>query len=183
MKLSTLIILIISSIFLVLGCGNGPQEKDVERSIFSVMRGFETSTNKVEPQLIKEYGNGADLKFISKDETIVNEMLIFFKDDNTISYTGACNLVDYEDRYSDYIVNGKLIYDCLQSSESYIECEFSCDAEISGGEIETIGFDIQVNSDGFISIDTVTANGEDVEFNQWGFLTKIIKAFDPKLKN
>ncbi len=181
MRLSILIILIIGSAFLVLGCGNGPKEKDVKRSVFSIMRGFETSTNNIEPELVKEYGNGADLKFVAKNETLINEMRILLKDDNTISYSGACNLVDYKDRYSGYIVNGELIYDCIQASESYIDCEFSCDAEIIGGEVETIGFGIQISTDGLISIDAITANGEDVEFNQWDFIKKIIQAFDPKL--
>ncbi len=153
---------------------------DVKRSIYTVMRGFEASTQGKKPDISNEYENSADLRFTAKDGTLVKDMHIIQNSNNNINASGICRLSEYEDPYSGYIVDGELSYDCEQSSSSYVNCEFSCNTKLTGSKVKTLEFELEINSDNYISVASVYANGKKVKFNQWGFITNIIRAFDPK---
>ncbi len=164
-----------------LGCDFMTSQEDVKRSIYTVMRGYESSTKDVQPQIINQYSNAADLKFVSTGETIVNEMNMQIKNDNRIVVSGKCLFSGYEDPYSGYSVEGELSYDCERDDTDYVYCEFSCDAELDGGKIKQLEFLLELDSEGTLAVGSVSANGKKVKFNQWDFVQRIIKAFNPRI--
>lgn len=161
----------------LIACGASPGEEEVKRSIYTVMRGYESSTKNVDPLVTKEYGNGAELKFVSRDRTLVNEMKILIQDDKSLTASGRCLLSGYEDPYSGFGVEGELTYDCERSGQNYATCDFACQASLTGGKIKELGFELTLDSDGNISVASVTADGKEVSFSQWAFVTQIIRAF------
>lgn len=77
-------------------------------------------------------------------------------------------------------VDGESSYACQEYSNVYTNFGFSYDAEIAGGTIKTIHLPIEVTSGGYPIANSVTANGKDIDFDQWEFVTNIIRAFNPK---
>lgn len=161
------------------GCDLLTSQKDIIRSIYTVMRGWEESTRSVEPQVINEYANATDLKFTSNDETLVNRMNILVKNDHTILASGKCFFSGYEDPYSGYTVEGELAYDCERSDKDYTSCEFSCNAQLDGGKVNQLDFSLELDSEGMLKVASVTANGKKAKFDQWDFVTQIIRTFNP----
>ncbi len=162
------------------GCDLMTSQEDVKRSIYTVMRGYESSTKNTKPLIINEYANAADLKFISDDETIINEMNVLIRDDETIVVSGQCLFSGYEDPYSGYSVEGDLAYDCERDKSDYVYCEFACNAKLDGGKIKRLEFLLELDSEGTSAVGSVSANGKKVRFNQWDFVTKIIKTINPR---
>ena len=162
------------------GCDLMTSQEDIKRAIYTVMRGYETSTKNIRPQIMNQYANAADLKFISKDETIINEMHVLIREDNTIVVSGECLFSGYEDPYSGYSVEGGLAYDCEKDDTDYGSCEFSCNAKLHGGKIKQLDFLLELDSEGTLAVGSVSANGKKVRFHQWDYVTRIIRAFNPR---
>jgi hypothetical protein len=171
------ICLLLGICFFSYGCDFLLSQDEVKRSIFAVMRGYETSTEKVKPQVEKRYGNGADLRFVSMNETLVTEMRILLKDDKRLTASGTCFFSGYEDPYTDYSVDGELTFDCERSGNEEAVCDFSCNTVLSGGKVEKLVFLLNIDSQGRCSAADVMANGKKIRFNQWAFVGRIVQAF------
>ena len=156
-------------------------QEDVKRSIFTVMRGYEASTDHIKPQVSNRSTNAADLKFESMDDTLVNEMRILIKEDKTMTASGTCFYTGYEDPYSGYRVDGELAYDCEKDENDDAVCEFSCHPALTGGKVKKLEFQLNIDSDGQCSVASVFANEKKIEFYQWAFVTRIIRSFSPNL--
>lgn len=167
--------------FLSCGCDLMLSQEDVKRSIFTVMRGYESSTENIEPQVSNRYSNAADLKFKSKNDTLVNEMRLLIKEDQSISASGTCFFSGYEDPYSGYRVDGELAYDCQTDENDDAVCEFSCNTTLTGGKVKKLEFLLDIDSEGQCSVASVIANGKKIKFNQWDFVAQIVRAFSPSL--
>lgn len=161
------------------GCDLMTSQEDIKRAIYTVMRGYETSTKNIQPQIMNQYANAADLKFVSNDETIINEMHVLIRDDNSIVVSGECLFSKYEDPYSGYRVEGGLAYDCVKDDTDYGSCEFSCNAKLHGGKIRQLDFLLRLDSEGTLAVGSVSANGKKISFDQWDYVTRIIRAFKP----
>jgi hypothetical protein len=156
-------------------------QDEVKRSIYAVMRGYEASTEKVEPQVQKRYGNGAELRYVSMNETLVTEMRILLKDDKRLTASGICFFSGYEDPYTDYSVNGELSFDCERSGDEDAVCDFSCNTVLSGGKVKKLEFQLNIDSEGQCSVADVMANGKKVRFDQWAFVGRIVQTFTSSL--
>jgi hypothetical protein len=167
--------------FFSYGCDFLLSQEDVKRSIYTVMRGFEASTRNIKPEVSNQYSNAADLEFISEGETLVNRMRILLREDDSLTASGTCFFSGYEDAYSGYRVDGELEFDCEKSKDGGTACEFSCDTTLTGGKVKNLEFLLDIDSKGQCSVASVTANGKKIEFHQWDFVTKIVRAFTPHM--
>jgi hypothetical protein len=52
---------------------------------------------------------------------------------------------------------------------------------LTGGKIKKLDFSLDIDSDGRYSVSSVVANGKRIGFEQWGFVTRIIRAFTSNL--
>ena len=156
-------------------------QEDVRRSIYTVMRGYEASTKNIQPLVSNRYSNAADLEFISKDETLINQMSILIRGDNSLKASGTCFFSGYEDSYSGYRVDGELAFDCEIFKGEGTTCEFSCKTDLTGGNVKRLEFQLNIDSEGRPAVATVMANGIKFEFHQWEFVTRIVRAFTPHL--
>jgi hypothetical protein len=171
------IYLLLGISFFSYGCNFTLSQEEVKRSIYTVMRGYEVSTNDAHPQVSRRYSNAADVKFEAENETLVNEMKIMIKEDKRMTVSGTCFFSDYADPYSGYHVDGELAYDCEKSENDDAVCEFSCNTTLSGGKVKSLEFLLDINSDGEFSVASVIANGRKIEFSQWGFVANIVRSF------
>ena len=108
-------------------------------------------------------------------------MRIFIKEDKSITASGTCFFSGYEDPYSGYRVDGELTYDCEKSENDDAVCEFSCSTTLTGGKVKKLEFLLDIDSDGQCSVASVIANGKKIKFNQWAFVTRIVRTFTPHL--
>jgi hypothetical protein len=174
-------IFILLGIFgLAYGCDATSQD-DVKRAIYTVMRGYEASTDNIRPQVSDRYTNAAKLEFKSQNDALINEMSIAMKEDKTIAASGTCYYAGYEDPYSGYRVDGKLAYDCEKAENDDAACEFSCNTTLAGGKVKNLEFLLTIDADGRCSVASVIANGKKVRFNQWAFVAQIVRAFSPSV--
>lgn len=180
LKQKSIYILLVICLFSY-GCDFLLTQEDVRRSIYTIMRGYETSTKNVQPQFAERYSNGGDLKFISRNETLVNEMRILVKDDKRMTMSGTCYFSGYEDQYSGYEVNGELDFDCEKFEKDDAVCEFFCNTTLTGGKVKKLEFSLEMDSDGACSVASVIANGKKIEFDQWAFVTQIVRKFTSNL--
>jgi hypothetical protein len=173
------ICILLGMYFLSYGCDVLLTQEDVKRSIYTVMRGYEASTMDIQPQVSNRYSNAADLEFKSTNEALVNKMSILIREDNSLTASGTCLFSGYEDSYSGYRVNGELAYDCEKSEDEGASCEFSCNTTLTGGKVKKLEFLLDIDSEGRCAVASVIANGKKIKFNQWAFVTRIVRAFTP----
>jgi hypothetical protein len=175
------ICLLLGLCFFFYGCDSMISKEDVKRSIYTVMRGYEASTQNIQPQVSNRYTNAADLEFKSMNDALVNEMRILVNEDKSMTASGTCYFSGYEDPYSGYRVDGELAYDCEKSENDDAVCEFSCNTTLTGGKVNNLEFLLNIDSEGQCSVASVIANGKKIKFNQWTFVAQIVKAFTPHM--
>lgn len=173
-------IMILSAVCLFYyGCGDFVSEKDIKRAIFTVMRGFESSTRDKDPDVFQEYENAADITLSVDDGAVVNDLSLLVRDDRSMELSGTCVLSGYEDPYSGYGVDGELIYSCERSTEEITYCDFECEAVLSGGSVKTLEFSIEMDDSGEIAVASIVANGSEVTLNKWDSILDLVHTFNP----
>ncbi len=165
----------------IIGCGKlfgGPSEEDVNIAMEAIMQGFQASIS-AEPEMQEVYVNAADITFTLDDGAIVHEMSFIINDDGTLKTAGSCTYNDYNDKHSNYLINGEFSYRLVFTSADRpdkMHGEMDLNFDLQGGKIETLEVFFAMNEQGQFEDALLIANGHEIDFDKW---QKVINLLEP----
>ena len=161
-------LVVVFSLCCLAGCNfGGPSEKEVVQALDAAMRAFADSVDENAPEVEESYSNAIDLVFRNDDESLVHQMNVLLNDEDVTVY-GDCELSEYEDYDSAYLISGKLVYELLfprgrtDAGFGIMEGELT----LIGGKVKTIEFSISTDEDGELEKFQISANGKDIDLSQ-----------------
>jgi hypothetical protein len=153
----------------LVGCNlGGPSQKEVTAALDAAMRAFTESVEGKTPEVENAYSNALDLIFRNDDESLIHHMNVLVNDEDVTVY-GDCEIEEFQDYNSDYLVSGKLVYELLFPKNSFPDTGFGImegELILSGGKVETIEFSLSVDEEGQLEEFLISANGKDIDLSQ-----------------
>ena len=183
-KLFTNIMAVALSLFFLTGCNlGGPSKKEVTAALDAAMRAFTESVEEKTPEVENAYSNALDLIFRNDDQSLVHHMNVLVSDEDVTLY-GDCDLEEYQDYDSDYLISGKLVYELLFPRSGFPNAGFGImegELTMSGGKVETIEFSLSVDEDGQLEEFLVSANGKDIDLSEQDSLYNLLNQISRQL--
>ena len=183
MKLFKNMFAVAVSLFFLAGCNlGGPSKKEVTLALDAAMRAFSESVEEKTPEVENAYSNAIDLIFRSDDESLLHHVNVLVSDEDVTVY-GDCEIEEYQDYDSDYLVSGKLVYELLftrggpSSGFGIMEGELT----MSGGKVETIEFSLSVNEDGELEEFLISANGKYIDMSEQDNMYNLLRQIGRQL--
>ena len=166
------------------GCNlGGPSKKEVTAALDAAMRAFTESVDEQTPEIENAYSNALDMIFRNEDESLIHHMNVMVSDEDVTVY-GDCEIEEYQDYDSDYLISGKLNYELLFPRNGFPNGGFGImegELTLSGGKGETIEFSISVDEDGELEEFLVSANGKDIDLSEQDSLDTFLRQISRQL--
>ncbi len=159
---------VVVSLFCLAGCNfGGPSEEEVTQALDAAMRAFADSVDENTPEVEEAYSNAIDLVFRNDDESLVHQMNVLVDGEDVTVY-GDCQISQYEDYDTAYLISGKLVYELLfprgrpDAGFGVMQGELT----LTGGKVETIEFAIATDEDGGLEEFQISANGIEIDISR-----------------
>jgi hypothetical protein len=177
------VLAVVVSIFFLAGCNfGGPSEKEVVQALDAAMRAFADSVDQKTPEVEESYSNAIDLVFRNDDESLIHQMNVLLNDADVTVY-GDCEISEYEDYDSAYLISGKLVYELLfpngrpDAGFGIMEGELT----LIGGKVETIEFSLSTDEDGELEEFLISANGKEIDVSQQESMYNLFRQISRRL--
>ena len=161
-------LVVVISLFCLAGCNfGGPSEKEVVQALDAAMRAFADSVDGKTPEVEESYSNAIDLVYRNDDESLIHQMNVLVNNEDVTVY-GDCDISEYEDYDSAYLISGKLVYELLfpkgrpDTGFGIMEGELT----LIGGKVETIEFSFSTDEDGELEELQISANGKEIDLSK-----------------
>ena len=169
MNLLRSMVAVIVSLFFLTGCNLfGPSQQDVIEALDATMRAFADSVDEQTPEVENAYSNAIDLVFTSDDESLIHQMNVLVNDDE-ISVYGDCEISEFEDYDSEYMISGNLAYELLFPRSRFPNSGYGImegKVTLTGGKVETIEFSLTMDEGGVVNEFLVSANGKQIDLSE-----------------
>jgi hypothetical protein len=175
---------VILSLGCLAGCNlGGPSKEEVTVALDAAMRAFTESVEEKTPEVENLYSNALDLIFRNDDESLIHHMNVLVGDADVTVY-GDCEIEEYQDDDSDYLISGKLVYELLFPKNRFPNSGFGImegELTLSGGKVETIEFSLSVDEDGQLEEFLISANGKDIDLNEQDSMYNLLRQISRQL--
>ena len=104
--------------------------------------------------------------------------------DEDVTVYGDCEIEEYQDYDSDYLISGKLNYELLFPRNRFPNGGFGImegELTLSGGKVETIEFSLSMDEDGELEEFLVSANGKDIDLSEQDSLETFLRQISRQL--
>lgn len=183
-KFLTNTLAVVLSLCCLAGCNlGGPSQEEVTAALDAAMRAFTESVEEKNPEVENAYSNALDLIFRNDDQSLIHHMNVLVSDEDVTVY-GDCELEEYQDYDSDYLISGKLVYELLFPRHNIHNAGFGImegELTMSGGKVETIEFSLSVDEDGQLEEFMVSANGQDIDLSEQDSLYNLLRQISRQL--